>query len=447
MVDDSLPFMLRDERPLRVLFLDLNAYFASVEQQERPELRGRPIAVVPVMADTSFVIAASYEAKRFGVKTGTMIGEAKVMCPDIQLVDARPPLYVAYHNRIIEAAEAVLPVDKVCSIDEMRFRLIGTERTPACAVELANRMKDVLREKIGSCMTCSIGLAPNSFLAKVATDMEKPNGLVTLTADDLPHKLYGLELTEFAGINKKIQVRLNGAGIFTAEQMCSATRKELAAAFGSIVGERWWFLLRGYEVGDDPRSRKSMGHSHVLPPKDRTDDGCRDVLLRLLHKAAARLRSEKLFASGMVVHVEAFKKSWTIRVSLPPTQDSVTMTEYLLRAWEGRDFEGPKTVGVTFYDLSTEEEVTPSLFDPTLDRAHFSQAVDKVNSKFGKNKVHLAAIDHAQNSAPERIAFNKTALFSEGKGDNELPQFEDSPALIRTTEADEFSDAFLEFSD
>src|SRR5947209_20498666 len=100
MVDDTLPFMLRDERPLRVLFLDLNAYFASVEQQERPELRGRPIAVVPVMADTSFVIAASYEAKKFGVKTGTQIGEAKVMCPEIELVDARPPVYVAYHNRI-----------------------------------------------------------------------------------------------------------------------------------------------------------------------------------------------------------------------------------------------------------------------------------------------------------------------------------------------------------
>ena len=131
--------MLRDERPLRVLFLDLNAYFASVEQQERPELRGRPIAVVPVMADTSFVIAASYDAKKFGIKTGTQIGEAKALCPELELVDARPPLYVGYHNRIIEVAESVLPVDKVCSIDEMRFRLIGTERSPECAVELAKQ--------------------------------------------------------------------------------------------------------------------------------------------------------------------------------------------------------------------------------------------------------------------------------------------------------------------
>ncbi len=413
--------MLRDERPLRVLFLDLNAYFASVEQQERPELRGRPIGVVPVMADTSFIIAASYEAKKFGVKTGTQIGEAKVMCPDIELVDARPQTYVAYHNRIIEVAESVLPVDKVCSIDEMRFRLIGEERVPERAVELAKRMKKAIAEQIGPCMTCSIGLAPNSFLAKVATDMEKPNGLVVLNAEDLPHKLHTLQLTEFAGINKRMQVRLNAAGIFTSEQMCSASRQELAAAFGSIVGEKWWFLLRGYEVGDDPQSRKSMGHSHVLPPKHRTDDGCREVLLRLLHKAAARLRSEKLFASGMVVHVGAFKKSWTTKVSLPPTQDSVTMTEYLLRAWEGRDFVGPKMVGVTFYDLSSEEQVTPSLFDPTLDRAHFSQAVDKVNSKFGKNSVYLGSLEHAKDSAPERIAFNKTWLFSEGKGDNELP--------------------------
>lgn len=417
--------MVRDPRPLRVLFLDLNAYFASVEQQERPELRNRPIAVVPVMADTSFVIAASYEAKAYGIKTGTQIGEAKRLCPEIELVDARPPLYVAYHNRIVGVAESVLPVEKVCSIDEMRCRLIGTERTPECAWDLAMRMKERIKEKVGTCMTCSIGIAPNAFLAKVASDMEKPDGLTILQAHDLPHRLHELKLTDFAGINKRMQVRLNGAGIFTAEQMCAATRKELSAAFGSVIGEKWWYLLQGYEVNDPERDRRTLSHSHVLSPRLRHDQGCREALLRILHKAAARLRTAELWACGMTVYIGGFKKSWSVSLRLPPTQDSVTMTEYALEAWETRDFVQPKQVGVVFYDLLPAEGVTPSLFDATLDRAKFSQAVDRVNGKFGKNKVYLAGMEHAKDSAPERIAFNKTWLFSEGKGDNDLPDLED----------------------
>jgi DNA polymerase-4 len=436
--------MLRDERPLRVLFLDLNSYFASVEQQEHPELRGKPIAVCPVMADTSFVIAASYEAKKFGVKTGTMIGDAKVMCPGLLLIDASHTIYVSYHNRIVEVAESVLPVDKVCSVDEMRFKLIGDERQPEHAIELAHKMKAAIRERVGECLTSSIGIAPNAFLAKVATDMQKPDGLVVLKAEDLPFRLHELKLTEFAGINKKMQVRLNASGIFTAEQMCAATRQELAAAFGSVVGDRWWFLLRGYEVDQESGSRKSLSHSHVLPPKHRTDEGCREVLLRLMHKAAQRLRSENLWTRSMDVHVGGFKKSWTIRLRLPPTQDSVTMTEYLVEAWEKRDYVSPRMVGVTFHDLMTEDAVTPSLFDASVQRGRFSQAVDKVNVKFGKNKVHLAAMEHAQTSAPERIAFNKTWLFSEGKGDNELPDFGVDDKPLEMTRSKEDADGDVE---
>src|SRR3982750_4137829 len=103
MVDESLPFMLRDQRPLRVLFLDLNSYFASVEQQERPALRGKPIAVVPVMTDTTCCIAASYPAKAYGIKTGTLVREGKALCPGLVLVEARQDLYVRYHKKIVEA--------------------------------------------------------------------------------------------------------------------------------------------------------------------------------------------------------------------------------------------------------------------------------------------------------------------------------------------------------
>jgi DNA polymerase-4 len=418
MVDNHLPIESR-ERPLRYLFLDLNSYFASVEQNENPELRGKPVAVVPVEADTSFVIAASYEAKAFGIKTGTRIGEAKQMCPGLVCIHGRHTLYSAYHKRVLQVVEEVLPIEQVCSIDEMRFRLLGEERNPAVATELALKMKLALRENVGPCMTASVGVAPNPFLAKVGTEIQKPDGLVVIQQADLPERLFTLGLTDFPGINKRMQARLSGAGIFTSEQMCRATKQDMLAAFGSVIGERWWYMLRGYDIAVDPTNRKSLGHSHVLAPILRTDQGCREVLQRLLHKAAARLRSHDLWTCGMEVFISGFTRSWSGKCRLPPTQDSVTLNEYFLELWKNRDYEKPRSVGVTFYELREPGEFTPSLFDQTLERSELSHAIDDLNQRFGKNKIVLASTEKVKDTAEERIAFNKTWLFSEGKGDNE----------------------------
>jgi DNA polymerase-4 len=417
MVDVFLPIE-RDPRPLSTLFLDLNAYFASVEQEERPELRGRPVAVVPVLADTSFVIAASYEAKRFGIKCGTMISDAKKMCPDVEIVKARAPVYVKYHHRILDVVENVLPVDKVCSIDEMRFSLIGAERHPSRARELALEIKQRLREEVGQEIRASIGIASNAFLAKIATEIQKPDGLVVLQREDLPERLYGLKLTDFTGINRRMAARLNAAGIFTAKDLLDRDRHELRQAFGSIIGERWWYLLRGFHLEQEETDRKSLGHSHVLPPKLRTDEGCRDVLLRLIQKASARLRSQNLYTSFMSVRVGAFERSWQSKAKLPPTQDTVTMNEYFLQLWQSRDFVKPRSVSVTFYDLHERQEVTPSLFEETQDRSELMRAVDTLNQRFGKHKVFLAGMEKAKDTAEEKIAFQKTWLFSEGPDEN-----------------------------
>ena len=418
MVDINLPIEAKSRR-LRYLFLDLNSYFASVEQQENPELRGRPVAVVPVDADTSFVIAASYEAKAFGVKTGTMIGDAKRMCPGLVTIQARPHIYVKYHHAVIDAAETVLPVEEVCSIDEMRFRLLETESPPGIARELALRIKRAIREQVGESMTCSVGVAPNPFLAKLATEIQKPDGLVILQESDLPHRLYCLKLTDFTGINKRMAARLNAAGIFTAEQLCATSREGLREAFGSVIGERWWFLLRGIDVPSEATDRKSLSHSHVLAPRLRNDQGCREVMLRLIQKASARMRSLDLFAAHMTVSVSGFDSSWHADCIMPPTQDTMRMNQAFLEAWEHRTFSRPKQVSVVFTNLASAGAVTPSLFEDVADHAELNKAVDSINQRFGKNKIIFAGMHHARNSAPERIAFNKTWLFSEGKGDHD----------------------------
>lgn len=404
-----------------MLFLDLNSYFASCEQQESPELRGKPIVVAPVDADTTVAIAASYEAKRFGVKTGTQIGEAKRLCPDLVVVPARPPLYVHYHNVVQRVAESVLPIDKVCSIDEMRFRLIGVEREPGQARELALKMKKAMREHAGECLTCSVGVAPNAFLAKLATEMQKPDGLVILQKDDLPSRLLGLKLTDFTGINVKMKARLNAAGLFSVQDLYDADVGELRRAFGSVVGERWWYLLRGYEMDFPETEQKSLGHSHVLSPEDRTESGCREVLLRLIQKATARLRANQLCAKSVNFHVHGLAKSWQAHSRMDATNDTIQVNDEFLRHWAGRNFERPLRVGLTFSDLVSASGVTPSLFDSGVQRGHLNEAVDRVNQKFGKNSVYLAGMRGAKDAADEKIAFNKTWLFSEGKNDNVWP--------------------------
>lgn len=421
MVDVHLPSIELDKRPLRWLFLDLNAYFASVEQQNDPSLRGKPIAVAPFDSDSTCAIAASYEAKRYGIKTGTNIGDARRMCPDLLVINATPPMYVAYHRRIIEVAESVLHVDKVCSIDEMRCRLLGEEKEPEQATKIAYRMKDAIREGVGECMTCSIGLAPNSFLAKLATDMQKPDGLVMLQAHEIEAKTRELKLTDFCGINRRMQARLNARGVFTVPDLYALDRQGLRAAFGSIVGERWWYLLRGYELELAEESQKTLGHSHVLSPDKRTDSGCREVLLRLMQKASARLRANGLVARGLGVYVSAFEKSWHAHSTIDATNDTIKLNAEMLRLWEGRDYSKPRNVGLVFNHLQKASEITPSLFDQEVDRTKVNEAVDEMNQRFGKNSVYLAAVHNAKDTASEKIAFNKTWLFSEGKGDNEWP--------------------------
>ncbi len=415
MVDINLP-----KYTLRWMFLDLNSYFAAVEQQVHPELRGRPVVVAPVSSDTTCAIAASYEAKAYGIRTGTNVGEARRLCPGLEVVEATPNAYTHYHERVKEAVEQVLPIERVCSIDEMRMRLLGEERVPERAVALAKEIKAAIREHAGECLTASVGVAGSPFLAKIGTELQKPDGLVTIEAHDLPERLHCLKLTDFPGINRRMKVRLNAAGIFDSRQLCAASKERLALAFRSrMIGERWWHLLRGEELLWDHEKGKSLGHSHVMAPELRTERGCREVMLRLLQKATARLRAEGYWAGEMVVSVRGKVRSWSASVTLPPTQDTMTFNEQFDRLWEEREFVHPHQASVTFYHLRKAEHVTPSLFDGAVERGKLMAAIDEVNRAFGKNKVYLAGMHRAKDAAPERIAFDKTWLFVEGKGDHE----------------------------
>src|SRR5271170_3717268 len=331
------------------LFLDLNSYFASVEQELQPRLRGRPVAVVPLFADTTCCIAASYEAKAFGVRTGTTVGAAKRLCKGIELIEARHEVYVEYHHKIIQAVETCVPVAAVMSIDEMACRLIGRERPLLTAMELARRVKATIRERAGPTLRCSVGLAPNRYLAKIASDMEKPDGLVALTEDILEAALRGLTPRDLPGVGARMEKRLHECGIRTMEQLLKLGREEMTSVWGGVGGEKLWHWLRGEDFNDpELEHQKSISQSHVLGPELRTTEGAYAVLHKLLHKAAMRLRSARLWtthltlsikyavpkASATKQHYSGIPQSgWSRQMSLIECQDNQTLIEGLQKLW------------------------------------------------------------------------------------------------------------------
>jgi DNA polymerase-4 len=309
---------------LRALFVDFNSFFASVEQQERPELRGRPMVVVPVMADSTSCIAATYEAKHFGIKTGTKVSEARQRCPGLIVVEARPEIYVKYHHRLIAVVDSCLPVTQVRSIDEMSCNLRGGWQERETTLRLARDIKARIAATVGECLRSSIGIGPNVFLAKTASDMQKPDGLVVLDEDDLPEALFRLKLRDFCGIGASREARLHECGIRTVEELCRAPKAALHRAWNGIEGDRIYALLRGEEVERAASDRCTVGHSHVLEPRCRTLPLAEAVLHRLLQKAAARLRALGYLAGGLSVSVKFLgHQRWGDEMGFLETQDTL----------------------------------------------------------------------------------------------------------------------------
>jgi len=389
------------------LFLDMNSFFASVEQQEHPELRGRPVAVVPMVVDTTCCIAASYEAKAYGVRTGTNVAEAKRLCPNLRLVEAKHEPYRDYQARIFDTVSRCLPVTEVLSVDEMVCRLWANERHLSDAIRLGEHIKARIKAEVGEYLHCSVGLGMNPFLAKVAAEMQKPNGLVVLDADDLPHKLFRLALTDFPGISRGMEARLHAAGVWTTEQMYALTLAQMRAVWGGVGGERWWHLLRGHEVATPPQVRRSVGHSHVLAPELRTPEGAASVAGRLLEKAAERMRHHGYSARGLAVHVRAEDgRTWAAKRRLLPCADTWTLMAALRSLWE-HPFPSVRQVGVVLYDLLPDDQGTPSLFGEDAARRTATRAVDEINRKFGRGTVSMASVVPVRRTAEDKIAFGK----------------------------------------
>ncbi len=398
---------------LRALYVDFNSYFASVEQQVRPELRGRPVAVVPMLADTTCAIAASVEAKRYGVKTGTPVAEARRLCPGIVFVVSTPRVYVEFHQRAKQIVESCAPIAAVNSIDEMWIRLGGRDQQREQAVALAREIKYRLRHELGEVLTCSIGIAPNMFLAKTASDMQKPDGLVVLELADLPQALHRLELSDFCGIGPRMLARLHEAGIFTTAQLTAADCDTLRKIWGGIEGERFWQQLHGLPYEPGATSTRSIGHSHVLAPERRTHAQAAAVLSKLTQKAAMRLRDAGYLTGQVTVQIKLRGGArYQAQRRLDPTDCTrhllAVLDELLGELQRERSFRlgYPLAVGVAFTGLVPRAGQSRPLFAHAAHGEALDRAVDQLNLKYGNHTVVWGSALGVRKDARMAIAFN-----------------------------------------
>lgn len=311
------------------------------------------------------------------------------------------------HHRLVAAVGSVIAVSEVLSIDEMACELTGSWRNESVIRRLAGEVKATLRE-VGECLTCSIGIGPNRFLAKTASNMQKPDGLTVIHESDLPEMLFSLKLRDLNGIAKAMHARLERHGINTVEALCQAPREKLWQVWGGVEGERYYDRLRGIEPPVAPTRRGSIGHSHVLPPQLRYVGGAYAVLSKLTQKAVLHLRAEGCLAARLGVRVAWRQRSdWERVARFPPMQDTLGFLRILVGSlWAKRPpFGEPTKVSMVFSELTPDTEETLSLFTDGTHYPSLGSVFDRIRRKYANNALYFGGAFPAGAQAPMRISF------------------------------------------
>ena len=389
------------------LFFDMNAYFASVEQQVQPTLRGEPVGITPYTGGTGCVIACSYEAKDWGVGVGDLVREAKKKCPKIKIVEARPALYQLYHREILTMLESISPNATPLSIDEFVVKLTGSDMNFYNSKRMALDIKSKLKE-IGDSLTCSIGVAPNMFLAKVAAESKKPDGLTIISLKKLDQFYRSIKLRDIPGINNRMERQLAQRKIQSPYQFFKTDFVTMSKIL-KHPGKVWWHRLRGYEVDNFEIKTQSCGHSHVLAPEFRTKEKAISVIEKLITKSAYRLRKQKFFARGVTVYIKFYnnKKFYKVK-SCDQFSDTRTFKNYVMAMLKDCDFlETPMMVAVSAFNLVRNGREQISIFEEVEKSKEISKTMDKVNDQYGVETIYTGSSHLGLESAPDRIPFGK----------------------------------------
>lgn len=399
----------------RTMHIDLNSCFATIEQQSNRRQRGRPVGVAAYSHPNGFILAASYEAKALGVQLGTRVKDAQRLCPGIYIVEPDPPKYREAHRRFREVLEKYTDSIVPKSIDEFVLDL-----SDSLAIHQGKSMetigygiKQAIYEHVGEAVRCNVGIGPNRFLAKLAAGLHKPDGLDTISAENLEEIYASLRLVDLPGINRRYDVRLKLAGINSPLELLRAPRQLLrGAVFHGIVGHYWWLRLRGWEIDAKPTKRSQIGHQYAIPRFDRTPERVRAILAKLCEKTGRRLRGQQLVAHGLHLGIAfADHTYWSQSIQAPAalyaTQDIYQLALRLLDIAPENEI---KRIDVGAHHFLPADPAQLSFFDGarSLQRARsIADAVDVINNRFGEFVVRPGSMMGTETSAKDAIAFGK----------------------------------------
>ena len=384
-----------------ILYIDMNSYFASCEQQLQPKFRDVPIGVCPFTGNDPVIIAPSKEAKMYGVKTGMRFQDARKLCPQIIMVQARPVEYRKIHiqlmNILLTYCEDVIPR----SIDEAVMNLTAYKYIYHDFKALALKIKEDIKTQIGEYVTCSIGISQNVFLAKLATEIHKPDGLIEITSDNIEHYLSKMQLTDLPGIAAGNEKRLKSSGIRKPIDLYNASESLLRKAFGGVVGNYWHYRLHFREVDLYTSSNKTMSAMRTLSANTRSSEiAMEGMLVSLCTKLEQRMVKSELFCRDIVFTTsyydrEGFKTSIKLQ---EPVQDAIDILQHIHQRIKVYQKETSKKVfaknirsmGVVVFNFVDAKYLQYSLFDNRMQKDILRKAVYNLKDRYGKNIVRKA---------------------------------------------------------
>lgn len=390
--------------PSAIILVDMNAFFASVEQFDNPIWRGRPVAITNGIQGTC-IITCSYEARAYGIKTGMRLKEALIKCPTLIQCPARPERYAAISSSIMYALQDITPDIEVFSVDEAFLDVTHCQKLLGSPKEIAERVKKTVFDASG--LLCSVGISGDKTTAKYAAKQHKPNGLTIIPPWQAKDYLKNVPVTDLCGIAKGIGNFLAQRNIHVCGDMVNLPIGELARRFGN-PGRRIWYMCQGADpdkVNTEIAEPKSIGHGKVIPPNTIDKDIILTYLLHMSEKVAARLRRHNLKAQHFSINLRNSTEWIGEKVkSMFPTQDGHLIyklsKQVLSKYWLG---EGLHQVQVTATDPQPIDGQLELFNESTTQLQKSNAVVDNINEKYGEFCLAPARLLH-RSTMPNVIA-------------------------------------------
>jgi len=402
----NLPF---NPKPSTILHIDLNSCFATIEQQANPHLRGKPVVVAAYNSPAGCILAASIEAKKLGIKTGFRVKEGRLLCPNLIVLSSDPWKYRHVHLKLRSLLSSYIDIVTPKSIDEF---VLDLEKSPIALrlgmIKTAEEIKKRIKEEIGEWLVVSIGIAPNRFLAKTASNLDKPDGLREINKENFKEVYRNLKLTDLCGIKIANTARLNNIGIYTVLDFYQAASWQLKGAFQSVCAYYWYLRLRGWEVDEIDFTRKSFGNSYALPKPVMTPEEIGPILQRLVEKTGERMRISGFKAFG--IHLGLLYRDysfWHHGLKLKTALfDSREIYKALFKILLSCPYRKPlRQIAESVFNLEPLGQSQLELFSDTLKKENLTKAIDKVNDKWGDFVITPARMLGAKKQVLDRISF------------------------------------------